>query len=32
VGDLASSKEILEKIISFTPNSEIAKKALAELI
>ena len=31
MGDLASSKEMLKKIISFTPNSEIAKKALAEL-
>ena len=31
MGDLASSKEMLKKIISFTPNSEIAKKALVEL-
>lgn len=31
MGDLASSKAMLKKIISFTPNSEIAKKALIEL-
>ena len=31
MGDLSNSKRMLEKIMSFAPNSDIAKKALTEL-